>query len=284
MQQAGKKELMMGNEAMARGLIENGCSMATAYPGTPASEITIAVAKYQLQHDISMHTQWAVNKNVAFEIAYAGCQASLCTAVSMKQVGLNVALDSLMSAAYMGTAGGFVFSGVDGQGVLFITRLLAEAALAKGLPVFTSETHGMAQRGGTVISHLKVGAFTSPLVNPGKADGRIALKAESLVPHGGYLKPKGWAAVNSPKPLSRQAPPRSAYLDADRLAREIATPRALNRIMLGFTLSRAQRRDLGHGALHFTIEDKAAVLENRLKGKTAMLQSSIRALKAGSCG
>ncbi len=116
MKQAGQKELMMGNEAIARGLIENGCRMATAYPGTPSSEILSAVAMYQNRHHLSMHTQWAVNEKVAFEIAYAGSMAGLRTAVSMKQVGLNVASDPLMSAAYMGTAGGFVVISADDPG------------------------------------------------------------------------------------------------------------------------------------------------------------------------
>lgn len=177
-----------------------------------------------------------------------------------------------------------VISGVGGQGVLFITRLLAEAAIEKGLPVFTSETHGMAQRGGTVISHLKVGEFTSPLVNPGRADGLIALKAESLAQHGGYLKPGGWAAVNSPRPLTMQTPATPFYLDANRLAREMDNPRALNLIMLGFTLSNAQRGEVGHRGMHCSMDDMAAVLENRLRGKTALLESSIRALQAGSDG
>ncbi len=111
-----KKELMMGNEAIARGLIENGCAMATSYPGTPASEILAAVARYQKQLGIQMHTQWAVNEKVAFEIAYAGCMAGRRAAVSMKQVGLNVAADPLMSAAYMGTAAGFVVISADDPG------------------------------------------------------------------------------------------------------------------------------------------------------------------------
>ncbi len=55
-----------------------------------------------------------------------------------------------------------VISGVGGQGVFFVTRLLAEAAIDKGLAVFISETHGMAERGGTVLSHLKVGGFPVP--------------------------------------------------------------------------------------------------------------------------
>ena len=65
---------------------------------------------------MSMHIQWAVNEKVAFEIAYAGSMAGLRTAVSMKQVGLNVASDPLMSAAYMGTAGGFVIISADDPG------------------------------------------------------------------------------------------------------------------------------------------------------------------------
>lgn len=113
---AGKKTLMMGNEAIARGLVENGCRMATAYPGTPSSEILGAVANIAKTAETEMHVQWAVNEKVAFEIAYAGCQAGLRTAVSMKQVGLNVASDPLMSAAYMGTAGGFVIVSADDPG------------------------------------------------------------------------------------------------------------------------------------------------------------------------
>ena len=108
--------LLLGNEAIARGLVENGCAIATSYPGTPASEILAAVAFFQKENGISMHTQWAVNEKIAFEIAYAGCQAGLRTAVSMKQVGLNVASDPLMSAAYMGVKGGFIIVTADDPG------------------------------------------------------------------------------------------------------------------------------------------------------------------------
>ena len=111
-----ERRLLLGNEAIARGLVENGCAMATSYPGTPASEILAAVAFFQKENNISMHTQWAVNEKIAFEIAYAGCQTGLRTAVSMKQVGLNVASDPLMSAAYMGTKGGFIVISADDPG------------------------------------------------------------------------------------------------------------------------------------------------------------------------
>ena len=111
-----KRRLLLGNEAIARGLIENGCTIATSYPGTPASEILAGIAYFQNEELLSMHTQWAVNEKVAFEIAYAGCQTGLRTAVSMKQVGLNVASDPLMSAAYMGVKGGFVLISADDPG------------------------------------------------------------------------------------------------------------------------------------------------------------------------
>ena len=112
----GKKVLMLGNEAIAQGLAESGCRVATAYPGTPSSEILASVAKLVRAHDLDMHVQWAVNEKVAFEIAYAGAMSGLRTAVAMKQVGLNVASDPLMSAAYMGVRGGFVVVSADDPG------------------------------------------------------------------------------------------------------------------------------------------------------------------------
>ena len=111
-----ERRLMLGNEAIARGLVENGCAVATSYPGTPASEILAAVAFFQKENQIAMHTQWAVNEKIAFEVAYAGCQTGLRTAVAMKQVGLNVASDPLMSAAYMGVKGGFIVVSADDPG------------------------------------------------------------------------------------------------------------------------------------------------------------------------
>ncbi|MEJ2154322.1 MAG: 2-oxoacid:acceptor oxidoreductase family protein [Desulfobacteraceae bacterium] len=175
-----------------------------------------------------------------------------------------------------------VISGVGGQGVLFVTRLLAEAAIGKGLPVFTSETHGMAQRGGTVISHLKVGRFTSPLIMPGAADGLIALKAEGIAMHGGYLKSGAWAAVNSPVAPDVRNAIRIRCCDADRLAKESDNPRALNLIMLGFALAGRQPQDTASPLYFCTVEDVVRVLESRLKEKKDLLGRSINALSIGA--
>jgi indolepyruvate ferredoxin oxidoreductase beta subunit len=173
-----------------------------------------------------------------------------------------------------------VISGVGGQGVLFVTRLMAEAAIANGLPVFTSETHGMAQRGGTVISHLKVGDFSSPLINPARADGIMALKAECMEQHGGYLKPGGWAAVNAASPMDTGSSPAFCHLDADRIARDIHDPRSVNLIMLGFTLS----RDSGNDTLFCSLDDIEAMLEKRLQASPRKLKSALHALRAGAAG
>ncbi len=111
-----KKELLLGNEAIARGLFENGCLVATSYPGTPASEILTHMAKLKTQQKLKAHVQWAINEKVAFEIAYAGAISGLRACVAMKQVGLNVASDPLMSAAYMGVKGGFIVISADDPG------------------------------------------------------------------------------------------------------------------------------------------------------------------------
>ena len=71
------RRLMLGNEAMARGLLENGCAMATSYPGTPASEILASLAAMREVEAIDMHVQWAVNEKVAFELAFGASVAGV---------------------------------------------------------------------------------------------------------------------------------------------------------------------------------------------------------------
>lgn len=110
------KKLMLGNEAIARGLLENECAVATSYPGTPASEILSSLIEFQKETPVLSHIQWAVNEKVAFEIAYTASISGLRAAVSMKQVGLNVASDPLMSAAYLGVEGGFIVISADDPG------------------------------------------------------------------------------------------------------------------------------------------------------------------------
>jgi len=172
-----------------------------------------------------------------------------------------------------------VISGVGGQGVLFVTRLLAEAAILKGFSVFTSETHGMAQRGGTVLSHLKVGYFSSPLIRPGNANGLLALKSDSFARHGYYLKKGAWATVNSHEDLT-VGPEFSAYtVNAEILAQRIHNPKSVNLILLGFSLA-AISEVTEHG-LFCNLKDIKTILQYRLVKKKHMLDDALKALETG---
>jgi indolepyruvate ferredoxin oxidoreductase, beta subunit len=174
-----------------------------------------------------------------------------------------------------------IISGVGGQGVLFVTRLLAEAAISKGLPVFTSETHGMAQRGGTVLSHFKVGDFASPLIRPKQADGLLALKAENLGAHKSFLRANGWAVANGDNvsQAAKEIPVKS--IDADSLAQKIGNPKAVNLIVLGFALAKAGKAATKRNQLFCTMTDIKSVLKNRFGKNKKMLEASFKALAAG---
>jgi len=115
-QKATTESVLMGNEAIALGVIENGCTMAASYPGTPASEILSSIAQYREAYGLKMHVEWSVNEKSAFEVALANSYSGCRSAVSMKQVGLNVALDPLMSSAYTGVVGGFLVISADDPG------------------------------------------------------------------------------------------------------------------------------------------------------------------------
>lgn len=109
-------ELLMGNEAMACGLIESGCQVVAAYPGTPSTEILQAVVDRRTTAEEPLHIEWSVNEKVAFEVALAASYTGKRSAAIMKQVGLNVAADPFMRSAYLGVKGGFVTIVADDPG------------------------------------------------------------------------------------------------------------------------------------------------------------------------
>jgi len=106
------RRLMSGNEAVARGAWEAGCTVATAYPGTPATEINEFAAAYP-----EIDAEWSVNEKVALEVAIGASFAGARALVSMKQVGVNVAADALFSLAYTGVNGGLVIVTADEPGL-----------------------------------------------------------------------------------------------------------------------------------------------------------------------
>ncbi len=111
-----EEKVLLGNEAIARGLVESGCQFFAAYPGTPSSEILPGVVRFKKENNLDIYIEWSTNEKVAFENALAASYTGKRAAVAMKQVGLNVAADPLMSSAYIGTVGGFVIISCDDPG------------------------------------------------------------------------------------------------------------------------------------------------------------------------
>ena len=106
------KQLMLGNEAVARGLYEAGCMFVSSYPGTPSTEITEAVAKYP-----EVYAEWAPNEKVAMEAAFGASLAGRRSFCGMKHVGLNVAADPLFTISYTGVNAGMVIGVADDAGM-----------------------------------------------------------------------------------------------------------------------------------------------------------------------
>ena len=107
-----KQKLMLGNEAVARGLYEAGCTFISSYPGTPSTEITEEAAKFP-----EIYAEWAPNEKVAVESAYGACVYGARAFAGMKHVGLNVAADLVFSASYAGVNAGCVFCVADDPGM-----------------------------------------------------------------------------------------------------------------------------------------------------------------------
>jgi indolepyruvate ferredoxin oxidoreductase, beta subunit len=146
-----------------------------------------------------------------------------------------------------------VIVGVGGQGVILISDVLGRAAVKAKVPVRGAETHGMAQRGGSVINHTRLGCSLSPMVPPGGADVLLALEPAEALRFGSYLSKDGVALVNTTSVLPATVTAGSCSypsldeiisplkeicrdvmpMDATALARKAGTAQAMNVVMLG---------------------------------------------------
>ncbi|MEG2073595.1 MAG: indolepyruvate ferredoxin oxidoreductase subunit alpha [Angelakisella sp.] len=107
-----KKQLMLGNQAVARGLYESGCRVVSSYPGTPSTEITEFASEYT-----ELYCEWAPNEKVAYEVAVGAAIGGARSFCAMKHVGLNVAADPLFTTSYTGINAGMVIAVADDQGM-----------------------------------------------------------------------------------------------------------------------------------------------------------------------
>ncbi len=124
-----EKKILLGNEAIARGAYEAGVKVSAAYPGTPSTEISEAIAKYE-----EVYAEWSPNEKVAAEVAIGASIAGARSMCSMKHVGVNVAADPLFTAAYAGVGGGMVVVAADDPGMYSSqneqdSRMVARAAM-----------------------------------------------------------------------------------------------------------------------------------------------------------
>ncbi len=146
-----------------------------------------------------------------------------------------------------------VVVGVGGQGVILISEIIGRAAMMAGLSVRGVETHGMAQRGGSVINHIRVGCDFSAMISPGSADVLLAMEPAEALRYAHYLSPRGVALVNTrpvlpvtvtageasyPSIEEILAPLRAVAsevksMDATGLAAKAGSPQATNVVMLG---------------------------------------------------
>lgn len=123
------KKIMLGNEAIARGAYEAGVKVSSAYPGTPSTEVSENIVKYN-----EIYAEWAPNEKVATEVAIGASMAGVRSMTMMKMVGLNVASDPLFTAGYIGVNGGMVLCVADDPGIYSSqneqdTRMVARAAM-----------------------------------------------------------------------------------------------------------------------------------------------------------
>jgi indolepyruvate ferredoxin oxidoreductase, beta subunit len=124
-----------------------------------------------------------------------------------------------------------ILCGRGGQGIVFLTKLLGGIVTEKGQDVISSETHGMAVRGGSINSHLRIGSFFSPLIPAGRADWLMSLDSAETANNAHFLKPGGFVVENAPQ----RDEPRVRRIDATATARKLGRVQLENVVILGFS-------------------------------------------------
>ena len=165
-----RKDIFLGNGAVAFGLVEAGCQIVTSYPGTPSSEILPEVVRLVKSEGLNTYIEWSTNEKVALDNAFAAAISGKRAACCMKQVGLNVAADSLMSAAYLGTVGGLVIVSCDDPGPHSSqteqdTRLMARLAKVPVLdPSNPEEAREMARLAMELSEEFRIPVILRPAI------------------------------------------------------------------------------------------------------------------------
>ena len=172
-----------------------------------------------------------------------------------------------------------ILAGIGGQGVIFATKVLAHAAVARGERVMVSENHGMSQRGGSVLAHVKIGGSQSPLIRRATADALIAFDRAEALRAVTFVRAGGSVYVNSSDGLDARVMGRLAELgigvhavDADAYSRELGVPAAANLVVLGFAAA--------HPRFGLSGDDLKAAA--RALGPAQAVERNLKALEMGA--
>jgi len=190
--------LLMGNEAIARGAIEGGVQVAAGYPGTPSSEVLGTLAG--LAGEKGIYVEWSVNEKVALEVAAGASYAGARAMVTMKQVGLNVAADPLMTLAYIGVRGGLVVVAADDPGPHSSqneqdTRKFAAFAKLPVLdPATPAEAKEMARQAFELSEKLSLPVILRPTTRVCHVCQNVQVNEEAapVPPQGRFVKSPEW--------------------------------------------------------------------------------------------
>ena len=172
-----------------------------------------------------------------------------------------------------------IIAGIGGQGVIFATKVLSQAGLMRGEHVLASENHGMSQRGGSVMSYVKIGGNQAPLIRRGTADALIALDRVEAGRNLPFVRAEGCVCVNSSNGFEPAVMPRLSELgikvcliNADAYARELGAPAVANLVVLGFAAAQ--------DALGLTLEELKSAVQALGPAKAAAM--NLKALEAGA--
>jgi indolepyruvate ferredoxin oxidoreductase beta subunit len=172
-----------------------------------------------------------------------------------------------------------IVAGIGGQGVVYATKVLSQAGLLRGDRVMASENHGMSQRGGSVMSHVRIGGSDAPLIRKGTADSLIALERLEAMRNVGYVRAGGAVFVNGTTPLDPSVAARLGELgigvhvvDADARAAAVGSITVANLVMLGYAAA--------HPSFGFSLGEVAAAV--RALGPAAAVERNLCALESGA--
>lgn len=198
----GEQMFLLGNDAIARGAIEAGVAFATTYPGTPSSEISLAL--YQISQESELYFEYSTNEKVALEVAAAAANSGLRTLCIMKHVGLNVAADPLMTLAYVGVTGGLVILTADDPAMFSSQNEQDNRYYAKlaGLPMLepssVAEAKEMMTHAFEVSEKLKTPVLLRTTTRINHSSGAVALRTLAEVNTKGDFKKDPFNRVTVP--------------------------------------------------------------------------------------